>query len=330
VERLVIVGPNWLGDAVMALPAIADVRRGRPDASLTVAARASIAPLFSLVPGVDQVVVLPGRGAAPLSGHDVALLLPNSFHSAMTAARAGVRERWGYRADLRGVLLTRAIDRPPAGLHQIDYYQRLVAALGFATGPSIPRLTLPDDVRERGRESLLAAGWDGRAPLAAVAPGAAFGSAKRWPPTAFADLVAGLAQDGVRAVIVGAAADRAVANEVRRTVDGRATPIDLVDRTDIPGLAGVLVHCRALVANDSGALHLAAALGVNVVAVFGPTDDRLTSPRAAGSSATILSNDTWCRPCGLRECPLDHACMRGVRAEDVLDATRPLLVSTAS
>jgi len=314
----------------MALPAIADVRRGRPDASLSVAARASIAPLFSLVPGVDQVVVLPGRGAAPLSGHDVALLLPNSFHSAMTAARAGVRERWGYRADLRGLLLTRAIDRPPAGLHQIDYYQRLVAELGFANGPSIPRLTLPDDVRERGRQSLVAAGWDGRAPLAAVAPGAAFGSAKRWPPTAFADLVAGLAQDGVRTVIVGAAADRAAANEVRRTVDGRAMPIDLVDRTDIPGLAGVLGHCRALVANDSGALHLAAALGVNVAAVFGPTDDRLTSPRGAGSRATILSNDTWCRPCGLRECPLDHACMRGVRAEDVLDATRPLLVSTAS
>jgi heptosyltransferase-2 len=346
VERLVIVGPNWLGDAVMALPAIADVRRGRPDASLTVAARASIAPLFSLVPGIDDVVVIPPRGAAPLSGHDVAVLLPNSFHSALTAARAGVRERWGYRTDWRGVLLTRAIDRPPATLHQIDAYQRLVASLGFANGPSVPHLTLPDGVRELGRQSLAAAGWDGRSPLAAIAPGAAYGSAKRWPPTAFADLVAGLAQDGVTTVILGAAADRPTAHDVRRALDGRATPIDLVDRTDLPGLAGVLVHCRALVANDSGAMHLAAALGVNVAAIFGPTDERLTAPRATSREpratspergapspeprATIVINRTWCRPCGLRECPLDHACMRGVRAQDVLVATRPLLASAAS
>src|SRR5262252_8164989 len=147
----------------MALPAVADVRRGRPDASLTVAARASIAPLFSLVPGVDDVVVL-GRGGAPLSGHDIALLLPNSFYSAITAARAGVRERWGYRTDWRGVLLTRAIDRPPAGLHQVDAYQRLVASLGFANGPSVPRLALSGDVREIARQSLVAAGWDGRVP----------------------------------------------------------------------------------------------------------------------------------------------------------------------
>jgi heptosyltransferase-2 len=341
VEPLVIVAPNWLGDAVMALPAVADVRRGRPDASLAVAARASIAPLFSLVPGVDEVVVLPARGAAPLSGYDVALLLPNSFHSAMTAARAGVRERWGYRADWRGVLLTRAIDRPPAGLHQIDYYQRLVASLGFANGPSVPRLTLSDNVRHLGRRALLTAGWDGRAPLAAIAPGAAYGSAKRWPAEAFADLAAGFAHDGVTTVIVGAAADRVGADDVIRAIDGRATPIDLVDRTDIPGLAGVLVHCRALVANDSGALHLAAALGVNVAAVFGPTDEGVTRPRSHQSSvisrqspvisrSVVLSNNTWCRPCGLRECPLDHACMRGVRAGDVLDATRPLLVSAAS
>lgn len=324
-----IVAPNWLGDAVMALPAIVDVRRARPDATLTVAARASIAPLFSLVPGVNLVVVLPARGANPLSGHDIALLLPNSFHAAIIAARAGVPERWGYRTDWRGVLLTRAIDRPPAGVHQVDSYQRLVASLGFANGPSVPRLTLPDDVRERARQLLVETGWNGRAPLAAIAPGAAFGSAKRWPPAAFADLVAGLARDGVTSVIVGAAADRATANEVKQAADGRATPIDLVERTDIPGLAGVLTHCRAIVANDSGAMHLAAALGVNVAAVFGPTDDQLTSPRG-GSKTAILSNDTWCRPCGLRECPLDHACMRGIRAADVLHATRPLLVSAAS
>jgi lipopolysaccharide heptosyltransferase II len=321
----VIVAPNWLGDAVMALPAIADVRRSRPDSTIAVAARAAVAPLFSLVREIDDVVVLPSGGGAPLQPFDVAILLPNSFHSALSVARAGVRERWGYRADWRGFLLTRAIRRPSSAIHQIDYYQQLTASLGLSNGPSIPRIDVSNDLRAAGRRTLLAEGWDGRSPLTAIAPGAAYGSAKRWPAAAFADLAVGLAEDGVTTVMVGAAADRAVAGDVLRTVADRTRLIDLVDRTDIPSLAGVLVHCRALVANDSGALHLAAALGVNVAAVFGPTDDRLTAPRpATDKRATVLTNDTWCRPCGLRECPLDHACMRGVGADRVRAAARQM------
>jgi len=325
----VIVAPNWLGDAVMALPAIADVRNGSPGLPIAVAARASIAPLFSLVHSIDDVVVLPRSGAASLKSYDTAILLPNSFHSALRVARAGVRERWGYRTDWRRWLLTRAIDRPHPNVHQIEYYQQLVRLLGFSNGLSAPQIGVSDDLRGAGRRSLLDAGWDGRSALVAIAPGAAYGSAKRWPPAAFADLVAGLAEDGVTAVMVGAAADRATTREVVRELGGRATLIDLVDRTDIPGLAGVLVHCRVLVANDSGALHLAAAVGTNVTGVFGPTDDRRTSPRATGTShqarATILTHQTWCRPCGLRECPLDHACMNGIGASDVLAATRQML-----
>jgi heptosyltransferase-2 len=320
VERLIIIAPNWLGDAVMALPAIADVRTGTPGVVLAVAARASVAPLFALVPDVDEVIT------GPFAGYDTAILLPNSFHSAMSVARAGVRERWGYRTDWRGMLLTRAIDRP-SGVHQIDSYQRLVAALGFANGTATPRLEISADVREAGRALLGRAGWDGRTPLVAIAPGAAYGSAKRWPPSAFADLAAGLAEDGVTTVMVGAAADRATAAEVTRELRGRATLIDVVGQTDIPALAGVLANCRALTANDSGALHLAAALGINVTAVFGPTDERSSAPRAASPERRVmtLSHDTWCRPCGLRECPLDHACMLGIPAADVLAAARKAL-----
>ena len=324
-----IVAPSWLGDGVMALPAIADVRNGRPGAPLAVAARASVAPLFSLM-GDIEVVTLPRNGPSPLAGFDTAILLPNSFHSAMSAARAGVRERWGYRADWRGLLLTRAIDRPAAGMHQIDYYQRLVGALGFSNGSSTPRLEIPQAVRDAGAAALQRAGWDGRAPLVAIAPGAAFGSAKRWPPAAFADLVAGLAEDGVTAVMVGAAADRATAADVIRQLGSRARIIDLVGQTDVPALAGVLANCRALTANDSGALHLAAAIGVNVTAVFGPTNETLTAPRShqspvASHQSVVLTHATWCRPCALRECPLDHACMLGVAAADVLSATRKSL-----
>jgi heptosyltransferase-2 len=325
VERLVIVAPNWLGDAVMALPAIADVRNGTRGARLAVAARAPVAPLFSLVRDVDDVIT----GPASLAGYDTAILLPNSFHSAMVVARAGVRDRWGYRTDWRGMLLTRAIYRAP-GVHQIDSYQRLVAALGFANGMSTPRLEISTDVREAGGALLGRAGWDRRTLLVAIAPGAAYGSAKRWPPSAFADLAAGLAEDGVTTVMAGAPADRATAAEVTRALRGRATTVDVVGQTDIPALAGVLANCRALVSNDSGALHLGAALGVKVLAAFGPTDEKLSGPRSHQSpvgshQSVVLTHDTWCRPCGLRECPLDHACMVGISAADVLAATRKVL-----
>ena len=322
-----IIAPNWLGDAVMALPAIADVCNGSRDTTLAIAARPSVAPLFSLLRGIDDVITLPPRGPWPLAEYDAAILLPNSFHSAMSVARAGVRERCGYRTDWRGMLLTRAIDRAPAGVHQIDSYQRLTASLGFVAGPPTPRLDVPPDVRESGAALLRRAGWNGRSPIVAIAPGAAYGSAKRWPRRSFADLAAGLAEDGVVTVMVGAAADRATAAEVTSELGGRGTLIDVVGQTDIPTLAGVLANCRAVMANDSGALHLAAALGVSVSGAFGPTDERLSAPRAAspGPRVTILTHPTWCRPCALRECPLDHMCMIGIPAAEALAATRRLL-----
>jgi len=338
VKRFVVVAPNWLGDAVMALPAIADVRRAQPDASMVVAARPSVAALFTLVSGVDEVVALGRRERSPLSGCDAALLLPNSFRSALMVKRAGVPERWGYSTDWRGLLLTRSVPRAPSGLHQIDNYRHLVRALGFPNGPDAPRIDVSHALRETGAAVLRSAGWDGRTPIVALAPGAAYGSAKRWPPSAFADLAAGLATDGVASVMVGADADRETVAEVVRAVRGRATLVDLVGKTDLPSLAAVLVNCRALVANDSGALHLAAALGVSVTAMFGPMDERLTAPRASGTEpramsdeprapghVAVLTHPVWCRPCMLRECPLDHECMRGIAVQRVLDETRRML-----
>jgi lipopolysaccharide heptosyltransferase II len=353
-EQLVILAPNWLGDAVMAVPAIADVRRAAPRARIAVAARPAIAPLFPLVPEVDDTVVLARRASigrvaswrslgAELADHgfDAALLLPNSIHAALVAKGAGVPERWGYRAALRGRWLTRAIARGPA-VHQVAYYQRLVAALGFPNGSSEPRIRVPDAARAAGERLLVDAGWDRRAPLVALAPGAAYGGAKRWPPESFAELAASLAADGVACVLVGSAADAATTSEVvnaRRGEGGRggagaervamhregvATPIlDVVGRTDLPTLAGVLTHCRALVTNDSGAMHLAAAAGVAVTAVFGPTNERATRP--IGDAHVVVSHPVWCRPCMLRECPIDHRCMRGVRVEAVLQAARRTL-----
>jgi heptosyltransferase-2 len=328
-SRVVILAPNWLGDAVMALPAIADVRRRLPGAALTVAARPSVAPLFAMVDGVTAVITLAPRSdkagwlAAVTelrSGRfDAALLLPNSFLSAFTAARAGIAERWGYRTDWRRALLTKSVAVPKA-VHQIEYYQHLVRALGFPSGPSEPSIDVAPALRARGLEALTHAGWDGRTPLVALAPGAAYGGAKRWPPEYFAELARTLRADGVACAMVGSAADRRTGEEIEAACGAACGLLNLIGATDLPTLAGVLVQCRALVSNDSGAMHLGAAIGVPVTAMFGPTNDRATRP--PGDAHVVLTNPVWCRPCMLRECPIDHRCLRGISPNAVHDAAR--------
>jgi heptosyltransferase II len=331
-KRLVILAPNWLGDAVMALPAIADVRRLAVDAHITVAARPAIAPLFDLVPAVNDTIVLEHQasvvrvsswGALGVElagvGFDTALLLPNSLHAALVASRAGIPERWGYRTSWRGSLLTRAI-HPQSGLHQVEYYQQLVHALGFPNGAIEPRVVVPDAARLAGARTLTEAGWAADAPLVAIAPGAAYGGAKRWPPQSFAEVADALAADGIQPVFVGSAADAQTGREVLARMTRDNAVLNLIGRTDLSTLAGVMTRCRALITNDSGAMHLGAAVGVPVTAVFGPTNERATRP--IGDAHTIVTHDVWCRPCMLRECPLNHQCMRGVTAGAVLLAAR--------
>jgi heptosyltransferase-2 len=317
----------------MALPAIADIRRAVPDASLTIVARASIAPLFTLVPGIDDVVVLAskrGRECFP-DGRDkdarprfnTAIVLPNSFHAALMAWRAGIPERWGYRTDWRRPLLTRAIE-PPAAVHQVEYYQRLTGGLGFANSqplPGEPRVIVSDELRQNAIAELKGAGWDGIRPLVALAPGAAYGGAKRWPPVSFAELARTLTEDGMQPVMVGSRADLPVARQIE-AASGDDVVLNLMG-TDLPTLAGTLAACRALVSNDSGAMHLGAAIGIRVTAVFGPTDERLTRP--AGRGHAVLTNPVWCRPCMMRECPIDHRCMQGVGVDRVVGAVRQML-----
>ena len=309
----------------MALPAIADVRRASPGATIAVAARPPVAPLFGLVPGVNAVVTLERRGWASLGADlaagsfDTALLLPNSMHAALAAVRAGIPERWGYRTDWRGPLLTKAI-YPPAGLHQAEYYQQLVHGLGFPNGSMIPLLPVAAAARDAATTLMRSAGWDGRSPIVAIAPGAAFGGAKRWPPVRFAALATELAADGIVTTMIGSAADRPTAAEI---LAAAPRVIDLTGKTDLATLAGVLASVRTLVTNDSGAMHLAAAVGTRVTALFGPTDERHTRP--LGDGHDVIIGAAWCRPCMLRECPLDHRCMRGIDLAAVSAAARRTL-----
>ena len=345
-DRIVVISPNWLGDAVMALPALADVRRHYPSAHLAVAARASVAPLFTMVEGVDEIVGLPGRGglravtgwqqdAAVLAtgGFDAALLFPNSFATALIASKSGIAERWGYAADWRGRFLTRAVPKPKRPLHQGAYYQALTSELGMAPGPLHAQVK-PNT--ERARDLLREIGLDVDEPFAVFAPGAAYGRAKQWLPERFAGLAHLLIeQRGWSVVMVGASADRAVCKEIEGRLSAFAKAsadkpssrlnrlIDLSGKSDLASLAGILAVAGAVVSNDSGAMHLAGAVGTHVVALFGATNDTRTSPLSAGADApapTILTHPVFCRPCMLRECPIDHRCMRGITADKVLQS----------
>jgi heptosyltransferase-2 len=347
VERLLVLSPNWLGDAVMALPALADLRRHFHRARIIVAARTGIAGLFTMSRFVDEVVALewPGRLWARHSRRadiatvnafrpDAAVLLPNSFASAWLTHRAGVPERWGYASDHRRFLLTRAIDRPAIRVHQSEYYRRLVKGLGVENGSLDPELVVPGHSIESAQNALRTAGSDPHRSFVVMAPGAAYGSAKRWPAEHFAGVAARLIRErGLQCVLVGSAADATVTRWVRALVaeDVRADVIDLAGLTTLETLAGVLSLASAGLSNDSGAMHVAGAVGVPLVALFGPTRERETRPLARQEGQVeVAINHVWCRPCMLRECPLDHRCMNGLSPARVFAMVSDLIGAPAS
>jgi heptosyltransferase-2 len=328
-SRIVLRVPNWLGDAVMALPAIGAVCRRAGASAVTLAASTSVAPVFAEdigLEGIETLVLPSGRRAqiaAIAAGRfDLAILLTNSFGSAWVVRRAGVAERWGYRSDFRRVLLTRAVPKPRGRVHQADYYRQLVAKLDMPASETPRRIAVTGATRSRAEDLLAARGWDLRRALVGFAPGAAYGHAKRWPPARVAELIARLTNErDVTAVLVGAAGDRDAGREIESSLarhGGRPDRmLNLIGQTDLRSAMGVLACCRACVSNDSGAMHLAAALGVPVAAIFGPTDERVTAPIG---DHDVIVHQVFCRPCMLRDCPIDHRCMKGITPAMVFDA----------
>jgi heptosyltransferase-2 len=343
-SRVLILAPNWLGDAVMALPAIADVRRAFPSARLVVAARRAVTDLFRLVPGVDEIVTLHWSGRwwqrGPFAadarrlraqGADVAILLPNSFAAAWLVKRAAIRDRWGYAADMRALLLTRAVPPPEGSVHQGGYYQYLTRTLGMTSGALEPALVVPTEATAAAHRQLHDAGWDGVRPLVVFAPGAAYGTAKRWLPEYVARVVTDLVrQRGTTCVMVGSVGDTPTTRDIGTMVEPEAAAhvIDLSGHTTLEVLAGLRGIARACVTNDSGAMHVAAAVGAPLVAIFGPTREYETAPLVrSGRMSDVLIHPVSCRPCMLRECPIDHPCMKGITPERVYASVASLLSS---
>lgn len=325
-SRLVIRTPNWLGDVVMALPAIGMIRGGYPDAELTVAVPRAFAPVFDqqTSAGLIEVIEPAALGAGQF---DTIILMTNSFGSAWAARRAGIPERWGYAAAGRRLLLTRAVRRPRGTVHQVEYYRALASELDMPQGDPVPRM-VPGERTHELATALIEAERLGDRPLVGFAPGAAYGHAKRWPPAYVANVIASVAATSVTCVLVGSAADQDAGREIESALGSRTLApgrmVNLIGRTDLRRLIGLLTRCAVFVTNDSGSMHLAAALGTPVVAMFGPTDERMTAPRGP-AHADVLVADVFCRPCMLRDCPIDHRCMKRITPERVLEAIAGLL-----
>jgi len=339
-SRIVVRPPNWLGDAVLALPALAAIRAAYPRAHLTLAAPSSVAALFRentpLRP--DQVLELsPSTQAAvaALRGgrFDLGILFPNSFRSAWQFWRGGIPARWGYGTAGRGLLLTRRSARGrAASRHQSDYYRALVIGLGMACEPGLAPSVTPSLPSEHRAAALL----DERristsARLVVLAPGAAYGQAKQWPPERMAELAARLVTElDATCIVIGATHDRGAARAIESWLREHAPAAarrvaDLVGRTSLGAMVGVTAKAAVFVSNDSGGMHLAAALGRPVVAMFGPTDERATSPIG---DHDVLTADVFCRPCMLRDCPIDHRCMKRITVDTVLDAVARRLTAS--
>jgi heptosyltransferase-2 len=325
-ETVIVRLPNWLGDTVMAEPAVRALRAGLPGARLVLAG-----PWISALQGqglADVLVSYPRRWGGRLRVADslraleatASVLLPNSFEAALAARYWGGPRRIGFDTAGRGFLLTDRVPAPDPGAHQADEYLALVAPLGAAPSDGVPRLAPPSPdtpEAEAARALLASVAGDGRGPLVGVHLGAAFGPSKLWPVEPTIDCCRRLAREGAVPVLLGAPADRDVGEQVQRA----AGVASLVGRDRPELLPALLAGLAALVCGDTGVGHLAAALGTPVVALFGPTDWRRSAPRG---TVEVLTHPTPCAPCFYPTCPIDHPCLRGISPARVVERLHAL------
>jgi len=327
--KILVRATNWVGDAIMAIPALQAIRAREPNAEITILARRWVSALYRDQGLADKLLVLEDLSdpsAALREAHyDSAILFQNAFQAAWLGWRAGIPERIGYARDGRSELLTRAIPVPSPGeipAHETYYYLELLRRAGWLEKlPSVDeiRLVLSADSRERAAERIAAATGRASSRRIAIAPGAAYGSAKCWPPERFAELADRLiARFDADVILFGAPSEREIAARIAAGMRKRA--VNLAGQTPIEDLPAYFSACDIFIGNDSGAMHVAAAAGVPVVAIFGSTDPEGTAP--VTSRRTLVRVAPSCSPCFLRQCPVDHRCMTRIDVALVEEAAR--------
>lgn len=333
-RNILIRGTNWIGDVIMTLPAVAAIRRAFPQAKISVLVKPWVADIFSLCPDVDEVIVYrsPGihegfRGLFRLAAElrerefDAAILLQNAIEAAIIAFLAGIPIRAGYNSDGRGPLLTHLVKRTQAvrRIHQVEYYLEMVRTLGCEGGSLEFHLIFNGDDENRAGEILHSQGIDRADFLVGIAPGATYGAAKKWFPDRFATVADRLAEEySARILLFGSAADRDSTQAVSR--DAHHVLTDLAGMTTLREAISLISRCRLFISNDSGLMHVAGALGVPTLAIFGSTNPVTTSP--PGGKSMVVHKDLPCSPCLKTTCPTDFQCMDLIGVEDVYGAAR--------
>lgn len=347
IRRLLIRGTNWVGDSVMAIPALREVRRFLPRTHITLLVLPWVSDIYLGSPWVDDVWLYDRKGrhagaagrirlirSLAQGGFDAALLLQNAFEAALLARLAGIPLRAGYRRDGRGWLLTHALSVDPRlkARHQTCYYLDLVERLAgreraldapsSAHQKTIPELPLEPEARAQARRQLEKEGVRFQGKVVGVHPGAAFGSAKRWVGDRYAQVLDRLTRaQGAEVILFGSRQERPIAEAICGQM--ATHPLVLSGRTSLSDLIAMIACCDLFITNDSGPMHLAASLGIPTLALFGSTDQVATGPR--GPAAVVLNKNVECSPCLLRECPIDHRCMTRITVEEVFqEAVRML------
>ncbi|MBI2685803.1 MAG: lipopolysaccharide heptosyltransferase II [Acidobacteria bacterium] len=343
-QKILIRATNWVGDAVMCIPALTEIRHRFPEARITLLAMPWVAGLYDNTLVDDIIPYTLPRGAKDILGKwklarqldamrfDCAILLANSFESAALMWAARIPTRIGYARDGRGLLLSDPITPPkPSEIpaHQRFYYLELLRRAGLIERfPESGAIRLPgiEPLARQGRKYLAArelhGDWIG------VSPGAAYGTAKRWLPERFAEASATLARrTGASVALFGSRDERQLCEQVRLAIAAESVRVhNFAGQTKLDEFIAIAANCIVFLTNDSGAMHIASALGIPTVTVFGATDDVATGP--TGPLARVVREPVECSPCLLRECPIDHRCMTRVDATRVVKTAIELIQLT--
>jgi heptosyltransferase II len=317
--RILVRSSNWLGDAVMSVLAVRAIKNGRPDVHVTIAAPDKIAPMWKLIPEVDAIIPLPNGSLLPVvrllrqqCPFDVAILFPNSLRVALESWVSGIPRRVGYRGHWRSWLVNEIVREPrkpgPPEHHSLRFL-RIARECGAETSNiEVPKPNQTSNIKHQT--------------LIGLCPGAEYGPAKRWLPERFADAAAKItAQSSAQWILLGTKNDAAIGEQIAAAIGDHC--VNRIGQTTLDQLIDELRRCSLLLTNDTGTMHLAALLGVPVVAVFGSTEPRLTGP--LGNGHIILRHHVECSPCFLRQCPIDFRCMKAVSADEVAGAVLSML-----
>ncbi|MGA6927226.1 MAG: lipopolysaccharide heptosyltransferase II [Desulfosarcina sp.] len=338
IERLLIRSTNWIGDAIMTTPAVRAIRHNFPDAQISMLAKSWVAPVFAHSPHVDDIIVYDAHGrhkgvAGPIRlarelrryRFNGAVLLQNAIEAALIAAMAGIPVRIGFDTDARRLLLTHPVRCTPAikSIHQSGYYLEILKGIGLDAVDRRLELHLGADDRAHAKQILIDHRVDPAATIVGLNPSATYGPAKQWFPERYAALGDRLRQEvGATVLIFGGPSDRQLGRTIANLM--AAPAVDLSGRTRLGEAMALIDRCDAFVTNDSGLMHVAAALNTPLVAIFGSTNPVTTGPHSPTSR--IVRAPIACSPCMKPVCPLGHRnCMRLITVDRVHDAVRDLL-----